>query len=74
MQIFEMHRTNDETGISGTGKVLEGVVFTNGKVSVSWTGSSKVKAQSVAVYDSLDDFTDVHINHHPTNQTEILWL
>ena len=71
MRTFEMHRKNDETGISGTGKVLEGVEFSNGKVAVSWTGSNRVKAQSVGVYDSMEDFKEIHVNHHPDNRTEI---
>jgi hypothetical protein len=33
---FELHRDVDETGISGTGIVAEGVEFTSGVVCLQW--------------------------------------
>lgn len=33
---FELHRDVDETGISGTGIVAEGVEFTDGVVCLRW--------------------------------------
>ena len=32
MKIFYLNRTEDESGISGTGRVAQGFVFDNGKV------------------------------------------
>lgn len=56
MRTFVLNRLVDETGVSGTGIVAEGVQFSTGKVVITWlTGSS-----SVAVYDSLEDCIDVH--------------
>ncbi len=38
MRRFQLHRDEDETGVSGTGVVAEGVEFTNGTVSFTWMG------------------------------------
>jgi hypothetical protein len=56
MQTFYLQRDVDDTGISGTGKVAEGVVFTNGKVVLAWL----TKVASVTVYESLADVERVH--------------
>lgn len=36
MRRFHLQRNVDATGISGTGKVAEGVVFSNGWVAMTW--------------------------------------
>ena len=36
MKIFYLKREEDESGISGTGRVAQGFVFDNGKVAVTW--------------------------------------
>jgi hypothetical protein len=36
MRCFELHRDVDETGISGTGVVAEGIEFSDGVVSIHW--------------------------------------
>lgn len=71
-RIFIMKRNQDESGVSGTGIVLEGVEFSNGEVVVCWR--SKKHANSTTIFASFEDFEDVHITPHPTNGTEILWL
>ena len=71
MKLFEMVRINDESGVSGTGKVLEGVVFNNGTVVASWTTSGP---NSVCIYDNFQDFEAIHITPHPTNETKITWI
>lgn len=68
-QLFEMERLHDESGVSGTGIVLDGVRFPSGKVVVCWRGSTP----SVAVYESWDDFYKIHILSHPSNGTIIHW-
>lgn len=68
-----MKRNNDESGVSGTGIVLDGVVFPNGKVTVCWR-CVKTNASSISVFDSFEDFTKIHIDSHPTNGTEIIFI
>lgn len=36
MEIFELVRNNDVTGISGVGVVAEGVIFSDGTVALRW--------------------------------------
>ena len=70
---FEMIRVHDQGGVSGTGLVLEGIEYANGKVAVTWLGKGSIHAASVAVYDSMDDFMNIHVRSHPNNETQILW-
>ena len=67
MRRFQLNRTEDETGVSGTGIVAEGVVFANGKVSLSWRTSHT----SVAVYDTLRTVEAIH-GHN--GRTRIEWI
>ena len=36
MHMFYLNRLIDKSGVSGTGVVAEGVVFTNGKCVLTW--------------------------------------
>lgn len=71
MRNFEMIRHGDESGVSGIGKVLEGTVFPNGTTIVQWC--VKDKPNSVVVYKTFEDFKYIHVDSHPTNNTEFLW-
>jgi len=68
-RMFQMVRNNDETGVSGTGIVADGIEFPNGMVAVCW----RSKTPSVNVYRSYVEFKHVHIDAHPSNDTEIIW-
>ncbi|MFJ4739018.1 hypothetical protein [Streptomyces sp. NPDC088775] len=53
---FHLDRAEDVTGVSGTGTVAGGVIFPDGTVAMRWnTGTS-----STAIYDSIDDVTEIH--------------
>ncbi len=67
MKRFNLHRFEDETGISGTGVVSEGIEFTNGKCAMNWITS----VSSVAVYDSIDDLEKIH-GHD--GKTVVVWV
>lgn len=56
MRRFYLQRNEDETGISGTGRVAEGVVFTNGWVALTWL----TQYTSVVFYPSLMDVQQIH--------------
>ena len=64
-----MYRVRDESGVSGTGCILEGVVFHTGETVVSWI----TKYKSLGIYPSFDEFKAIHIDIHPTNETKIVW-
>ena len=70
-RLFSLHRRSDETGISGTGRVLDGVVFHNGKVVVCWRSDLHGGHSSVVVYDTWDGFLAVHVAPHPPEQTDL---
>lgn len=49
MRRFELHREEDESGVSGTGLVAQAVEFDCGKVALTWISNFG----TVAVYDNL---------------------
>lgn len=73
-KIFSIIRKADESHVSGTGRVCDGIVFHNGKVAICWRTENVHGYTSVAVYDSFEAFKFIHIDSHPTNNTEIVWI
>jgi hypothetical protein len=67
MRSFSMHREFDVSGVSGTGTVLEGVLFSTGVVVVHWF--TPPPRGSISLWDSLDQFLDIHVRPHPRNRT-----
>jgi hypothetical protein len=66
MKRFYLYRTVDESGVSGVGRVAEGVCFSNGRCVLSWL----TRTSSIAVYDNIDDVETIH-GHN--GATEIVW-
>ena len=56
MKMFYLNRVEDESGISGTGRVAQGFIFDNGKVAVTWLSEHP----SVTVYDSIGEVRAIH--------------
>lgn len=56
MKTFSLIRIEDETGISGTGKVAQGVVFDSGKVAISWL----TQWSSICIYDDIEHVEEIH--------------
>jgi hypothetical protein len=56
MQKFHLKRLEDETGVSGTGVVAEGVIFSNGSVAMTWL----TECSSTAIYKSIFDVEKIH--------------
>lgn len=76
-RLFTLIRNFDESNISGTGRVLDGVVFHNGQIVVCWRTDVNEKTSgfsSLGIYPSWEAFKHVHIDPHPSNQTEIRFL
>jgi len=67
MRRFCLFREEDVSGVSGTGVVAEGVVFSTGKAVLSWCSERR----SVTVYDTIADLETVH-GHE--GRTRIAWL
>lgn len=66
IRTFSFQRDTDVSGVSGTGKVLEGVEFTDGTVVVRWLS----KYASTAVYNNMKQFEDIH-GHE--GKSHIIW-
>lgn len=71
IETFTVCRRKDETGVSGTGVVIEGVEFATGQVVLHWL--TPFPKGSVSIFESFEDFKRVHILPHPTNKTIITW-
>jgi hypothetical protein len=56
MRRFHLQRDVDATGISGTGRVAEGVVFSNGWCALTWLTAHT----SVVFYQSIADVEAIH--------------
>jgi len=56
MKIFYLRREEDESGVSGTGRVAQGFVFDNGKVAVTWLSEHP----SVTIYDNIGEVHAIH--------------
>lgn len=66
MKSFYLQREVDETGVSGTGKVAEGVVFSNGWCAMTWLTDHT----SVVFYPSIDD---VYFIHGHNGKTKVVY-
>ena len=71
IETFTICRQGDESGVSGTGVVIEGVQYATGQVVLHWL--TPVPRGSIAIFESLTDFKKVHVNPHPDNKTIITW-
>ena len=71
MRRFVMHRRFDASGVSGTGLVLEGVLFSTGVVVVHWL--TPPPRGSISVFDSLEQFLCIHVRPHPDNQAVLVF-
>lgn len=49
VRTFHLRRDEDATGVSGTGRVAEGVEFTDGRCCLAWLGP----ISSVAIYPNI---------------------
>ena len=66
MRTFTLRRTEDVSGVSGTGVVLEGTLFTTGVVVVHWL--TPPPRGSIAIFDTLDQLLSIHVRPHPENR------
>jgi len=71
IKAFTVFRGHDETGVSGEGIVIEGVVLATGQCIVHWLYPPP--RGGIAIFDSMQDFIKVHIKPHPINKTIITY-
>lgn len=56
MRAFYLDRRVDASGISGTGRVAQGVIFDNGWVAMTWL----TEHTSVCFYTSIEEVLAIH--------------
>jgi hypothetical protein len=66
MRCFTLRRESDVSGVSGTGIVLEGALFSTGVVVVHWL--TPPPRGSIAIFESLDQLLSIHVRPHPENR------
>jgi hypothetical protein len=76
-RLFTLDRHVDETGISGTGRIIDGVVFHTGQVVICWR--SDVRGvnpghSSIAIYPSWEAFLAIHVRPHGPESVKIRFL
>ncbi|MFH9977918.1 hypothetical protein ACH4ND_01395 [Streptomyces sp. NPDC017179] len=65
-RLFHLQRDHDVSGVSGTGRVADGVLWSDGTVAVRWLGDRP----STVHWDRLDDALAIH-GHG--GATRIVW-
>lgn len=68
MKLFELHRDEDESGISGTGVVAQGVIFDNGWCSLSWL----TEHTSAVFYTSIEEVIAIHGHDGKTRVMQVM--
>lgn len=69
MRRFILERHEDETGISGTGVVAEGIEFTDGIVVMKWTVGD---FRSMTIWNQgIEAVREIH-GHN--GKTEVVWV
>jgi hypothetical protein len=66
MRTFHLERLVDISGVSGVGRVADGVMFGDGKIALHWESEHS----SINIYSSVDDLLCVH-GHE--GSTKIVW-
>lgn len=56
MRTFHLERSEDISGVSGLGRVAEGVQFSDGRCAVRWMS----QPASCSTYDSIKDVETIH--------------
>jgi hypothetical protein len=64
---FVLVRYEDESGVSGTGVVAEGVQFSTGRCVLAWV----TRFRSLAIYNGIDEIRKIH-GHD--GKTHVSWL
>lgn len=68
-RLFKLIRHKDVKNISGVGKVIDGVMFKDGKIVVQW----QTRYPSIGIFNSLEDFVQVHAKPF-FKENEFRWI
>lgn len=79
-KLFTLIRKIDPSGISGTGRILDGVIFHTGQVVTCWRTDINLKDKEIigfstmGIYPSFEAFLHVHVKPHPPEASEIIYF
>ncbi len=59
MRRVYLHRDSDPSGVSGTGTVAEGVIFSNGWVALTWL-IERYGFTGIALYPTIETVETIH--------------
>lgn len=65
---FYLQRTEDVSGVSGTGRICDGVQFPDGHVAIHWTGSTWPTTTAHTCMQSVID------THGHNGATRVVWV
>jgi hypothetical protein len=77
MKVFTVYRQQDETQVSGTGRIMDGVIFHTGQVAICWRTDiegAKHGHSSVELFNTWEGFKFVHVESHPDNLSRIVFF
>jgi hypothetical protein len=64
MRPFELVRTEDVTGVSGTGVVAEGIIFKDGQVAMRWCtedgDGTAGGLNSTVIHENINNVIEIH--------------
>lgn len=76
-RLFTLERHLDETGVSGTGRIIDGVIFHTGQVVICWRSDLRPQNpghSSIAIYPSWEAFLEIHVHSHGADSADIRFL
>jgi hypothetical protein len=78
-KLFTLIRKTDPSGISGKGRVLDGVIFHTGQVVTCWRTDLNIKGNidsysTLGIYPSYEAFLHVHVKPHPEGTNEVVFF
>jgi hypothetical protein len=68
VKVFTVNRITNDKNISGSGRILDGVVFHTGQVVVCWRTDIEAAnhgVSSIGIYKNWEEFNFLHIKSHP---------
>ena len=74
MKAFSLYRISNVENISGSGRLIDGVIFHTGQVAVCWRTDiegAKHGHSSIGIYQSWESFEYLHVKAHSEYDTEI---
>lgn len=67
---FFLVRQDDESGVSGTGHVLDGLIWPDGQVVTKWCAGGP---SELNVSESFEEWRSIHVDKHPANKSLIIF-